>query len=89
MTILQELAKELGVSDVLLEEAFEEVISSNSHWIRWNGGEQPFQDGTHMDVMCKNGRIVRDVPCDTLNWKHYNRRTDIIKFRVALNNRTL
>lgn len=50
-------------------------------WIKWNGGENPFNDSTYLEIELSKGDIIFDWS-DCLDWQHLGDEEDIIAYRV-------
>jgi hypothetical protein len=53
-----------------------------TNWINWSGGECPIKsDKTVVEIKCRDG-ISGLVDLRKLDWKHENKRSDIIAYRI-------
>lgn len=53
-----------------------------SEWIEWPGGTSPVSEETVVDVLCRDGSMVRETTTYNLDWMHIWGLDDIIAYRI-------
>lgn len=52
-------------------------------WVRWNGGACPVVRFAQVDVMMRDGSVLRNTIAYSLDWQHRQNEHDILGYREA------